>query len=134
MVVFYLLSCVWLFVTLWTVTHQIPLSMGFSRQEYWNGLLLSSQEDLPDPSISCLAGGFFTTEPLGKLETVNNHFTIICISICEHLVSFEKSSWFSVSDTGIPLRVGVGWRLGTKFCFLLLFAFWCIHLFPLIFL
>ena len=31
-------SCVRLFVTLWTVAHQAPLSMGFSRQEYWRGL------------------------------------------------------------------------------------------------
>ena len=31
-------SCVWLFVTLWTLAHQAPLSVGFSRQEYWNGL------------------------------------------------------------------------------------------------
>ena len=34
----YSLSCVWLFVTPWTVAHQAPLSMGFSRQEYWTGL------------------------------------------------------------------------------------------------
>ena len=32
------LSCVWLLVTPWTVAYQAPLSMGFSRQEYWNGL------------------------------------------------------------------------------------------------
>ena len=32
------LSCVWLFATLWTVAHQAPRSMGFSRQEYWSGL------------------------------------------------------------------------------------------------
>ena len=32
----------------WTVAHQAPLSMGFSRQEYWNGLLLPSPGDLPD--------------------------------------------------------------------------------------
>ena len=32
------LSCVWLFVTLWTVAHQAPLSMGVSRQEFWSGL------------------------------------------------------------------------------------------------
>ena len=31
-------SCVWLFVTLWTIAHLAPLSMGFSRQEYWSGL------------------------------------------------------------------------------------------------
>ena len=34
----WLLSCVWLFVTPWTVAHQAPLSMEFSRQEYWSGL------------------------------------------------------------------------------------------------
>ena len=46
-----LLSCVQLFVTLWTITHQAPLSMGFSRQEYWSGLLCLPPEDLPDPGI-----------------------------------------------------------------------------------
>ena len=34
-------SCVWLCATLWTAAHQAPLSTGFSRQEYWSGLLLS---------------------------------------------------------------------------------------------
>ena len=41
-----LLSRVWLFVTLWTVAHQSPLSMGFSRQEYWSGLPFPSPGDL----------------------------------------------------------------------------------------
>ena len=36
-------------VTLWTVTHQAPLSMAFSRQEYWSGLPFPSPEGLPDP-------------------------------------------------------------------------------------
>ena len=44
-------SCVWLFVTLWTVACQAPLSMGFSRQEYWSGLPFLSVGDLPDPGI-----------------------------------------------------------------------------------
>ena len=35
----------------WTVAHQAPLSMGFSRQEYWSGLPFPSPEDLPDPGI-----------------------------------------------------------------------------------
>ena len=35
--------------TLWTVAHQAPLSMGFSRQEYWSGLPFPSPGDLPDP-------------------------------------------------------------------------------------
>ena len=38
-------------VTLWTVAHQTPPSMGFSRQEYWSGLSFPSPGDLPDPGI-----------------------------------------------------------------------------------
>ena len=45
------LSCVRLFVTPWTVAHQAPLSMGFSRQEYWSGLPFPIPGDLPDPRI-----------------------------------------------------------------------------------
>ena len=45
------LSCVWLFVTPWTVAHQTPPSMGFSRQEHWSGLPFPSPGDLPDPGI-----------------------------------------------------------------------------------
>ena len=62
------LSCVWLFETLWMVAHQASLSMGFSRQEYWNGWPCSSRGDLPDPGIEptslmslALVGRFFPT-------------------------------------------------------------------------
>ena len=44
-------SRVRLFVTLWTVGHQTPLSMGFSRQEYWSGLPCPSSGDLPNSGI-----------------------------------------------------------------------------------
>ena len=44
-------SPVQLFVTLWTVALQAPLSMGFSRQEYWGGLPCPPPGDLPDPGI-----------------------------------------------------------------------------------
>ena len=67
------LSPVQFFVTPWTVACQAPLSMGFSRQEYWRGMPLLFPEYLPDPRIEpastaswALAGGFFTTERLGK--------------------------------------------------------------------
>ena len=40
-----------LFVTPWTVAHQAPLSMGFSRQDYWSGMPLTPPGDLPDPGI-----------------------------------------------------------------------------------
>ena len=56
----------------WTVARQALLSMGFLRQEYWSGLPFSSPGDLPDPRIKtmspALAGGFFTTEPIGKTQ------------------------------------------------------------------
>ena len=44
-------SHVWLFTTPWTVAHQVPLSMGFSRQEYWRMLKFPSPGDLPNPGI-----------------------------------------------------------------------------------
>ena len=47
----WVLSCVWLFATLWTVACQTLLSMEFPRQEYWNGLPFPSLGDLPDPGI-----------------------------------------------------------------------------------
>ena len=57
-----------LFATLWTITHQAPLSMGFSRQEYWSQLPCPPPGDLPDPGVEptslmspVLAGGYFTT-------------------------------------------------------------------------
>ena len=60
-------------MTPWTTVHQAPLSMGFSRQEYWSGLPFLSPGDLPKPGIKpvspALAGRFFTTEPPGKLLT-----------------------------------------------------------------
>ena len=40
-----------LFAAPWTVVHQAPLSMGFSRQEYWSGLPFPSLEDLHNPGI-----------------------------------------------------------------------------------
>ena len=56
--------------TLWTVAHQVPLSVEFSRQEYWNGLPFLPLGDLSDPGIKptspALAGRFFITEPPGK--------------------------------------------------------------------
>ena len=60
----------WLFVTPWTVACQAHLSMGFSWQEYWSGLLFPPPRDPPNPGIKpaspALAGRFSTTEPPGK--------------------------------------------------------------------
>ena len=65
-----LLSCVRLFGTPWTVAYQAPPSMGFSRQEYWNGLPFPSPGDLPNPGIEPRSPAFqadtLTSEPPGK--------------------------------------------------------------------
>ena len=64
-----MLSCVRLFETPWTVAHQVPLSMGFPRQEYWSGMPFSPPGGLPDPGIEpvfLLAGEFFTAELSGN--------------------------------------------------------------------
>ena len=67
------LSCVQLFATPWTATYQAPVSMEFSKQEYWSGLLFPIPRNFPDPGIKptppiapALVGRFFTTEPSEK--------------------------------------------------------------------
>ena len=55
---------------LWTLAHQAPPSMGFSRQEYWSGLPFPSPGDLPDPGIEArsptLQADALTSVPPGK--------------------------------------------------------------------
>ena len=64
------LSHVQLFATPWTVAYQAPLSMGFSRQEYWSGLPFPSPGDLPNPGIKlesfALQEDSLLPETLGK--------------------------------------------------------------------
>ena len=69
------LSRVQLFAIPWTVAGRAPLSMEFSRQEYWSGLPFPSPGGVPDLGLEpvslmflALAGKFFTTEPPGKPE------------------------------------------------------------------
>ena len=62
------------FATSWTTSCQVPLSTGFPRQEYWNGLPFPAPGVLPDPGIEslcpALAGGFFATWE--ALKTINS--------------------------------------------------------------
>ena len=87
-------SHVQLFATLWALAHQAPLSMGFSRQEYWNGLPCPSLGDPPDPGIkpaslisSALKGRFFTTSTTNDLSSlcVPNNPTWIVRFSSQHL-------------------------------------------------
>ena len=69
------------FVTLWTIVHRAPLSMGFLKQEYWSGLPFPTPGDLPNPGIKpislvfpALEGSFFTTAlPRKPTESARGH-------------------------------------------------------------
>ena len=87
------LTCIQLFVTLWalwTIAGQTPLSMGFSRQEYWSGSPSPPPGDLPNlgiepmsPTSPALAGRFSTAESLGKSFAMGC-FLVICLFIKFH--------------------------------------------------
>ena len=74
------LSHVRLFATPWTVAHQAPPPMGFSRQEYWSGLTFPSPGDLPDPGIESrsptLPADALTSEPPEKPQSPKNSHQI----------------------------------------------------------
>ena len=97
-------SRVQLFVTPWTVARQAPLSMEFSRQEYWSGLPCPPPGDLPNPGTEpvslmspALAGGFFTTgghlylveKPVNRILEIPLRREIeLCLEICNTLLSW----------------------------------------------
>ena len=90
---------VWLFVTPWTVAHQAPLSMEFSRQEYWSGLPFPSPGDFPDPGIEprfpALQADALPTEPPGKpltlgRSTSNFRFTLLLYLVPNLTVLFKE--------------------------------------------
>ena len=73
-------SHIGLFVTPWTVAHQAPLSMGFSRQEYWSGLPCPPPDDLPDPGMEpkslvspVLVGWYFITSATWEASCLSGH-------------------------------------------------------------
>ena len=97
-------SCVQLFATPWTVACQAPLSMGFSRQEYWSGLLCPPPGDLPNPGIKhrspalqvdSLLSGFFAGVTGGVAEGAAsfraNEETSICPHWCPSLDTYSHS-------------------------------------------
>ena len=78
--------CVWLFVTLWTVTHQAPLSIGFSRCEDWSRMACPPPGDLSDPGIEftsfmspALAGVFYATSATWEAHSVPELSLIISV-------------------------------------------------------
>ena len=91
-------SRVRVFVTPWTVAHQVPLSLGFSRQEYWRGLPCPPPVGRPDPGIAppflmspALAGRFFTTSDTWKALQLYEVPTIVKFIETESKMLVAKS-------------------------------------------
>ena len=107
--VFSRFSHVWLFATPQTVACQAPLSMGFSRQEYWSGLPLPTPGDLPDAEIKpaslmspALTDGFFTTRMTELLKAAAaSSFTSLCQLPRTHWLTTDGSA-----TSGQPLLKG----------------------------
>ena len=110
-------------VTPWTVAHQAPLSIGFSRQKYWSRLPFPPPGDLPDPGIKpaslvspALAGRFFTTEPpgnpLGPSESESESRSVMSDSLQLHEL---YSPWTSPSqNTGVGSLSLLQWIIPTQ--------------------
>ena len=88
-------------VTAWTVDCQAPLSMEFSRQEYWSGLPVPTPRDLLDPGIKptspALVGRFFTTVPPGKPIVLSHSVPKLYVL---HLL-LSHFSWIHISSPSI---------------------------------
>ena len=100
-----MLSCVRLFATPWTIAHQVPLSMEFSRQESWSGLPFPTPGDLPhpgtkptSPASAVLAGRFFTTGTTGEVSNSSVQFSSVahlCPTLCDPM---------NLSTPGLPVH------------------------------
>ena len=93
--------------TPWTVAHQAPLSMGFSRQEYWSGLPFPSPGDLPDPGIEprspALQADALPSEP--PVIPSNKHWVSRCLeqSSGEMCVQVGYDAEPSIYQDGSPV-------------------------------
>ena len=118
-------SCVWLFASLWTVAYRAPLSIGFSRREYWSGLPSPTPGDLPDPGIepttlpSALASRFFTTRVTGSHILTHVRHTVH--GSCKELAMTERLSLshgptcFCCFSFGITSKKLLPWSMSKSF-------------------
>ena len=117
------LSLVQLFATPWTVAHQAPLSMEFSRQDYWNGLPFPSPRDLPDPGTQpgspTLQADALPSEPQGKpiLAFTGELFHFVIFLFLVVAFSFpprERSSFSICCKTGLAVLNSFSFCLSVK--------------------
>ena len=117
----WLLSCfshVWLFATLWTVACQAPLSIGFSRQEYWSGVPCTPLEDPPDPRIKtkpvflCLLHWQMGSLPLAPSGKPKTWYTKICNANNNELFTCQSSFQYIFTifshDTALYVQITEG--------------------------
>ena len=103
-----MLSSVQLFATPWTVALQAPLSMGFSRQEYWSGLPFPSSGDLPDPGIE---PGSPELQVDSSLSATREAPYLLLINV---LVSFPKPiSWGNRLSKGFNFTIYLSVKCAT---------------------
>ena len=115
------------FMTPVTVAHQVLLSMGFPRQEYWCGLPFPFPEDLPDPGIKpvslALTGRFLTPESQGKpsVTCVLEPFMVQSIegysfpeTIFKHVQACQQLYSFQLKNIYLPFLL---WFQEKNFCF-----------------
>ena len=114
-------SHVQLFAILWTVARQVPLSMGFSRQEYWNWLVCPPPEDLPDPGIepvslmsSAVGGGFFTTSTTWDIKS-ESEVAQSCLTLCNPMdCSLPGSSVYGIFQARVLEWVAISFFGGSS--------------------
>ena len=117
-------SCVWLFVTLWTVAHRAPLPMESSRQEYWSGLPCPYLGDLPNPGIEpasltspALASGFLTTSATWEACSDMNESEVpqSCPTLCDPMdCSLSGSSTHGVFQARVLEWIAISFSRGSS--------------------
>ena len=85
-----MLSCIWLFATPWTVAHQAPLTMGFSRQEYWSGTCLLHWQ-----------GGSLPPLPAGKPINIYSVYVSVKVKIAQSCLTFYDPMDCSPSGSSV---------------------------------
>ena len=104
------ISHVQLFVTPWTVVHQAPLSLEFSRQEYQSGLPIPTPGGLPnsriEPESPALQGGFFSTAPPEKCvywggDITCNTYTLPGVSIKTQDTALQEGHLYQTNKTSL---------------------------------
>ena len=104
-------SCVQLYETLWTIARQVPLSMGFSGQEYWSGLPCPPSGDLPGPEIKpespvslALGGGFLPLSHLGSLFSLIGYYKVLSTVPCATSNCLFMALGFSFCFCGVSMQ------------------------------